>query len=111
MAFAFSTRMPETLFFPTVHVHDGRYHETAHFDHILFCQAKRDVHDWEKSFQPLGQVWDEHFKAKDSAALNSDASTEWDREGAMITVKRDWFGYKKLIYGNHKNEDILIHIA
>ena len=34
---------------------------------------------------------------------------EWDREGARIAVKRDWFGYKKEIYGAQKNEDILIH--
>ena len=38
MAFSFPTRMPDTLFFPTVHVHDGKFHETSDFDHLLFCQ-------------------------------------------------------------------------
>ncbi len=35
MAFRFPTRDAARLFFPTVHVHDGRAHPTAHFDHRL----------------------------------------------------------------------------
>jgi hypothetical protein len=38
MAFSFRTRDPSTLFFPTVHVHDGRFHEEAEFDHIFYTQ-------------------------------------------------------------------------
>lgn len=41
MAFRFRTRFPEHVFFPTVHVHDGAVHETAHFDHTLYFQAPR----------------------------------------------------------------------
>ena len=40
MAFSFRTRDPETLFFPSVHVHDGLVHEEADFDHILYTQNK-----------------------------------------------------------------------
>jgi hypothetical protein len=39
MAFEFPRRDPNQLFFPTVHIHDGAVHETAHFDHTLYCQA------------------------------------------------------------------------
>lgn len=39
------------------------------------------------------------------------ASTEWDQEGPMVTVKRDWFAYKKEIFGAQKNRDILVHNA
>jgi hypothetical protein len=39
MAFEFPRRDPRTLFFPTVHVHDGAVHEIARFDHTLYCQA------------------------------------------------------------------------
>jgi hypothetical protein len=39
MAFAFPTRHPDRLFFPTVHVHDGKVHTAAEFDHQLYCQA------------------------------------------------------------------------
>lgn len=38
MAFRFVSRDPSRLFFPTVHVHDGRVHDTARFDHELFFQ-------------------------------------------------------------------------
>ena len=38
MAFEFPTALPSKLFFPTVHVHDGKVHETAGFDHTLFAQ-------------------------------------------------------------------------
>jgi hypothetical protein len=40
MAFAFHSRTPSELFFPTVHVHDGRVHGEAHFDHELYCQLE-----------------------------------------------------------------------
>lgn len=39
MAFEFPRRDPGALFFPTVHVHDGRAHAAADFDHNLFLQT------------------------------------------------------------------------
>lgn len=39
MGLAFETRDQHRLFFPTVHVHDGRVHDKAHFDHTLYYQA------------------------------------------------------------------------
>lgn len=38
MAFEFPTRDPDRLFYPTVHVHDGEFHEKAFFAHTLYCQ-------------------------------------------------------------------------
>jgi hypothetical protein len=43
MAFEFPRRDPSTLFFPTLHIHDGRAHERADFDHVLYCQADRHI--------------------------------------------------------------------
>jgi len=40
MAFSFPTRDPATVFFPTVHIHDGVLHDTAAFDHLLYMQNK-----------------------------------------------------------------------
>lgn len=40
MAFRFASRDPSRLFFPTVHVHDGRVAKTAKFDHWLYYQGK-----------------------------------------------------------------------
>ncbi len=59
MAFVFPRRDPDALFFPTVHVHDGEVHETATFDHVLFCQpgpAIAETLDWERSDRPLGMT-------------------------------------------------------
>lgn len=41
MAMTFPTRAPGQLFFPTVHVHDGRFKKTAKFDHSLYFQTPR----------------------------------------------------------------------
>jgi hypothetical protein len=49
MALVFHTRMPDRVFFPTVHVHDGAVHETAMFDHELYCQGDVAPHGWERS--------------------------------------------------------------
>jgi hypothetical protein len=57
MAFLFPRRDPATLFFPTLHIHDGRAHERAAFDHVLYCQADRDIEsalaDWRSSTGPV----------------------------------------------------------
>jgi len=41
MALTFRTREPGSLFFPTVHVHDGAVHAEAEFDHVLYAQGAR----------------------------------------------------------------------
>ena len=38
MAFEFNTRLPDTIFFPTVHIHDGEVHEEEDFHHTLYSQ-------------------------------------------------------------------------
>lgn len=57
MAFVFPTRDEDTLFFPTVHVHDGSVPEHADFDHQLVCQDESVLGrtlPWEASGLPLG---------------------------------------------------------
>ena len=54
MAFSFPRRDQRTVFFPTVHIHDGKVHEKAEFDHTIYCQPSRDEHlsilGWEESY-------------------------------------------------------------
>jgi hypothetical protein len=38
MAFSFPTRDPGSIYFPTLHIHDGAVHDIAEFDHILYTQ-------------------------------------------------------------------------
>ncbi|MBX3183154.1 MAG: hypothetical protein KIT72_04710 [Polyangiaceae bacterium] len=56
MAFTFPTRTPERLFFPTVHVHDGRWHDRAQFDHQLYFQHAEGSH-YETSESPPTQTY------------------------------------------------------
>lgn len=51
MGITFRSRAPETLFFPTVHVHDGTLTETADFDHTLYAQGRADD-AWAQSVAP-----------------------------------------------------------
>jgi hypothetical protein len=55
MAFEFSTRDPERLFFPLLHVHDGQLHAQAAFDHVLYAQGLRTHRLFEHRSQPLRQ--------------------------------------------------------
>ena len=59
MAFEFPRRDPTSLFFPTVHVHDGRVEPTAGFDHTLYCQADPGLEDalagWTRSDGPASR--------------------------------------------------------
>jgi hypothetical protein len=69
MAFAFPTRSPESLFFPTVHVHDGKVHAEASFDHELYCQLSAEPaptgdHRWER-----GRQTPFHWDVKQSRGL------------------------------------------
>jgi len=53
MAFSFPRRDSKTLFFPTVHIHDGKVHAKAKFDHALYCQPSElerpTIHEWQES--------------------------------------------------------------
>lgn len=53
MAFSFPRFDATSLFFPTVHIHDGSVHERAHFDHELYLQdsliAASAQPDWDES--------------------------------------------------------------
>lgn len=69
MAFAFRTRAPSELFFPTVHVHDGRLEERARFDHELYCQARRAPAGWFAAQRPVGT----HEAGKSQGLLSASA--------------------------------------
>jgi hypothetical protein len=54
MAFRFPTRWPDRLFFPAVHVHDGKWTPRAGFDHDLYAQSEQPlaaarVAEWKES--------------------------------------------------------------
>lgn len=88
MAFRFPRRDPRTLFFPTVHVHDGAVHETAGFDHTLYCQPDAitaATFGWQESGGPIGRWVDPQ------------------RSGGLIDP--DAPAYRQILHGPRRNLD------
>jgi len=75
LAFTFPRR-DARLFFPTVHVHDGAFHETADFAHALYAQGlAQGTPGWWGGFASGKQVMDETLGA---GLVDADA-TLWSR--------------------------------
>ncbi len=88
MAFAFPRADTSKLFFPTVHIHDGKVHDTAHFDHSLYCQVGSQygkTAGWEETPQL-------------ASAFVKVAATKGIVDGNAHC-------YRKTIHGNQKNQD------
>lgn len=54
MGFTFPTKTPEQLFFPTVHVHNGKIPKREAFDHALYFQSNGSPKA-EKSYYPASK--------------------------------------------------------
>jgi hypothetical protein len=91
MAFDFPRANPKKLFFPTVHIHDGKVEEKAKFDHTLYAQATGGemLLDWEESPQPA-----ELFM------------TKLDQAHGIVQPKEH--AYRKRMNGMLKNEDVVV---
>ena len=58
MALSFQRADPSRLFFPTIHIHDGKFHSLAQFDHFLYCQPAQtplDLMHWTESITHAAQ--------------------------------------------------------
>lgn len=95
MAFTFPTRHADRLFFPTVHIHDGKVHEEEDFDHYLYCQVGSPG-----LFATLH--WEESPTLASSFAKVALAQKLIDPTGHV---------YRKSLTGKMKNEDIILSAA
>jgi hypothetical protein len=95
MAFVFPSAMSERLFFPTVHVHDGKVHPRAGFDHTLYCQVarmgRRDLAEWEESELPAARF----VNAKSTSNL----------------VLGERHVFRRTMTGELKNADVVLQAA
>ena len=89
MAFTFPSAAPGRLFFPTVHIHDGKVHPKEEFDHILYGQAAPGsvVEGWTESPALAGSF----VKAGKSEGL----------------VDPDQHVYRRSLHGLLENIDVL----
>ena len=92
MAFSFPRKDPKTLFFPTVHIHDGKVHSRAKFDHALYCQPSElerpTIHDWQES--------------------DSDARRFMKVDKTKGLILGDQHCYQKKLHGMLPNRDTLV---
>jgi hypothetical protein len=89
MAFEFPRADKKVLFFPTVHIHDGKVSAKAKFDHSLFCQVTGETPmKWEES----PELADSFVKVKQAAGI----------------VDGNAHVYRKLMKGTFENKDVLL---
>ncbi len=92
MALSFPRRNPKSLFFPTVHIHDGEVHARAEFDHTLYCQPgeleRPTIHEWRESPANAGRF----MKADKATGL----------------ILADQHCYQKQLRGMLPNRDTLV---
>ena len=94
MAFTFPSEVAKDakLYFPTVHIHDGKVHGKEGFDHLLYAQtwtgAAMPSRNWVESPQLASQF----SKAEKSKGLI------WDKGHV----------YRRSMVGKLKNEDVIV---
>jgi hypothetical protein len=96
MAFSFIRRDAKTLFFPTVHIHDGTVHPKAEFDHTLYCQPHHDHHF------ALGRSWRES---------SGPATAFMKVDKAKGIIEADQHCYQRQMRGNLPNRDTILQIG
>ena len=95
MAFSFPRQNERELFFPTVHVHDGKVHDHADFDHTLYCQLRDG--------QPM-----EHKKDVEWRESPQHARKFMNIAKAKGIVEADEHCFRTSLYGMLPNKDIRI---
>lgn len=93
MAFEFPRNDPSKLFFPTIHVHDGRAHPTADFDHTFYYQRRDGEHP--RGFSP----WQES---------SSPAKKFTDPRRSEGVIDPRLHVYRQTIWGNALNQDTYV---
>jgi len=96
MAFSFPNRDSARLFFPTVHIHDGKVHNRAEFDHQLYCQPHADQH------LTLGSKWHES---------NSHARGFMKLDKCKSILEPEQHCYRRELHGTFKNQDTFVSVA
>jgi len=96
MAFSFPRRDANSLFFPTVHIHDGKVHPKASFDHVLYCQP------YENYYPNFGGQWDESIRP---------ARGFMKVDHAKGLIEPDEHCYKRELHGQLPNQDTILMIG
>ncbi len=93
MAFSFPSADPKKLFFPTLHIHDGKVHDEERFDHTLYMQGSR---------AEMGGGWEE------SPGLAS-SKVKWRQTHGM--VRPELHVLRRPMHGTFPNGDVVVALA
>ncbi len=93
MAFSFPSAHPKKLFFPTLHIHDGKVHEKELFDHTLYMQGNRTE---------MGGGWQE------SPGLAS-SKIKWTLTHGM--VRPELHVLRQRMHGTFPNGDVVLALV
>jgi hypothetical protein len=96
MAFSFPRKDAGSLFFPTVHIHDGKVHAKAGFDHVLYCQPHGDY------YPAFASKWEES---------HGQASQFMDIPESKGIVQADQHCYKLEMHGTLPNRDTTLKLS
>lgn len=92
LGMSFPTQFKTKVYFPTVHIHDGRVHDKELFDHTLFAQLSAEqamyADGWSESTKLAGQTVNRR------------------RAGKLVDPEQHL--YRRKIRGLQKNEDTLV---
>lgn len=106
IAFDFETRLRDTVFFPTVHIHDGTVHARDEFHHALYLQDGRfdgRVSDYEGP--------DHVDRATGLVRSQSKAVAFADVAGSEGAVDGDLLVHRMTLTGVHPNTDTLVNLV
>jgi len=106
MAFSFPTRLPGKVFFPTVHIHDGRVHPQERFDHALYLQSAA----WDAAVGGYGGPT--HLDAATGFVRSQRPSKEFvSAASARAMVARDLLVHRKEMKGTFDNRDVVHDVS
>jgi len=104
IAFEFDTRTPDSIFFPTVHIHDGTVHDKDEFDHVLYTQDA---------------VFDQRAGSDDGGTVDSDTGFVRSKGKAQTftapalsqgLLAADLLVLRRTLKGTHPNRDTTFDI-
>ena len=103
MAFEFSTRLADTIFLPTVHIHDGEVHRREDFDHTMYVQnSELDLAAGDYQGHKLWDLksgWARSYASADKFI---------DTKRSNDLIDSDLKVHRKIMKGTFKNEDQFI---
>jgi hypothetical protein len=101
MAFEFDSRLSDTIYFPTVHIHDGQVHAEDQFDHLLYLQ--------ERALDAKAAAYQGPDKPDATTGLvRSDrAASTFGDLGAGV-LDGNLLVHRMAIHGQHANVDTLV---